>query len=284
MFGPDSIFFHGIIRKYVIYFGSLFSDIWIQRDSSTKQILQTLRVPINYGPKEKFLARAEGNPDLDRPIAIQLPRMSFEISSLMYDSQRKLIPGMQNKVPGTDITYSNPIPYNIGFRLEIMTKSAEDATRIVEQILPVFNPTLTASLKLLDEVDERLEVPIILNDVSSTDTYEGNFETRRAMIWTLDFTMRAWFFGPVNLDGNNIIKYTTINLGTTGVSVGLQDANSTNVEKTVIDVYPGLTSSNTPVNWSGSKDAPNHPTDYVDPYTVEPDDNYGFIIDFSGED
>lgn len=283
MFGLDNIFYHGIIRKYVIYFGTLFSDVWIQRDDKAGNIVQTLKVPINYGPSEKVLARLQGNPDLERPLAIVLPRMTFEISSITYDPIRKL--GINNKpvAVASSVTYpNNPVPYNIGFRLSIMTSNVEDGTRIIEQILPAFTPEFNANLLLIPESNTRLNVPIILNDVSQTDTYEGSFENRRAIIWELDFTMRASFFGPTIDATDSLIKHIELNIGTLGVGIGIDQANTTNSPPDrTIELYPGLSHANTPINWEGAKDSPNHPTDYVDPYSVNPTDNYGFIIDFS---
>lgn len=284
MFGLDGIYFHGIIRKYVIFFGSLFADIWIQRNKAGIQ--QTFKIPINYGNKEKFLARLQGNSDLDRQVAITLPRMSFEITNMMYDQSRKLLNSNRIPIQTPDgIKYqNNPVPYNIGFRLSIMTKSVEDGTMIVEQILPAFTPELTATLNLIPETNTKLDVPLILNDVSQTDTYEGSFEVRRAVIWELDFTMKAWMMGPIQ-DGGGIIKHAEINFAIPSLGIDFTEVNPGNSsDGSSIEVYPGLTEANTPVSWEGAKDAPNHPTNYVDPFTVEKEDNWGFIVDFSGED
>lgn len=284
MFGQ--IFYNGTIRKYVIYFGTIFSDLWMQRDDSAGNIIQTFKVPINYGPKEKFLARLEGNPDLNRQIAIQLPRMTFEMSAFDYDPTRKLLSTnrqLTTSANGTPVFQYSPIPYNIGFDLNIMTKNAEDGTRIIEQILPFFTPDFTATLNINPELNEKLDIPIVLNNVSQTDTYEGSFEVRRALIWTLNFTMKAWLFGPTRT-ASDIIKHIDLNINIPPSNVSVQEANSINTANTSsIAIYPGMYPNNEAINWSGSSNAISHPSGYQDPYTINEDNNWGFIIDFSGE-
>jgi len=178
MFG--STWNHDTLRKYVIIFGTVFNNIWITRDSSTGESIQTLKVPLSYGPKEKFLARLDGNPDLANKVGVVLPRISFEMTSFVYDTERKLNTlNRFYKQPtnnGTDdrISYQYmPVPYNITFEMSIMVKNAEDGTRIIEQILPYFTPEWTASVNLIPEIDVTMDIPIILNDINVTDTYEG---------------------------------------------------------------------------------------------------------------
>lgn len=282
MFG--NVYHNDILRKYIIYFGTIFSDVWLQRDDANKNVVQTFKVPINYGPKEKFLARLEGNSDLDRPIAIQLPRMTFEMTYMNYDPTRKLM--STNRIRCTDAdgnvvyTYA-PVPYDIGFQLNIMVKNAEDGTRIVEQILPNFTPEFMATLNIQSDVASTVDVPITLNDVGQSDTYEGSFETRRALIWTLDFTMKALLFGPVRSGGNNIIKEINVNLSVPTVDVDQATANNTPPQET-ITIIPGLDANGSPVNWEGSPTANNRPDYYIDHNLVNSDDDYGFIIDYDG--
>lgn len=266
----------GILRKYVIFFGTLFSDIILQRDDAEKNVVQTFRVPLNYSNKDKLLARLNGNPELERPIAIQVPRMAFEMTSFNYDPARKLNT-MGRSACGPTYSY-NPVPYDIGFQLNILVKNAEDGTRIVEQILPYFTPSLTASLNIGD--GPPIDVPLVLNDVSNTDTYQGSFEVRRELIWTLDFTLKGWVFGPSKDTNAELIKHVDVNLSIPGIDLSL--ANTTNtVASTTIEVYPGVTAANTPVSWDGWKYSANHPTDFVDPITVDRHDNWDFITDFS---
>lgn len=284
MFGQN--FYNGTLRRYIIYFGTIFADLWISRDTSDGTTVQSFRIPINYGPKEKFLARLEGNPDLNRPIAIQLPRMTFEMTGFFYDPARKLQSTGRQPIVNSAGAYTyqfNPVPYNINFQLNIMTKNAEDGTRIIEQILPFFTPDFTANLNLNPSTGQKFDVPIVINDVSQTDTYEGNFETRRALIWTIDFTMKAWLFGPSRTA--ELIKHIDINLNIPPSDVELQTANATNTSNLVsIAIYPGMYANNEAINWSGNADSNTHPTGYEDPYSLEKDDNWGFITDFSGDD
>lgn len=277
MFGPDSIFFNGTLRKYVVYFGSLFNDVWIGRDSADEQVRQTMRVPLNYGSQEKFIGRAEGNPDLDRPIAIQLPRMSFEMINIRYDPSRKL--SSTGKIVAADPTnpnqqkfFYNPVPYDIDFQLYIMTKSVDDAMRIVEQILPNFAPELTTTLNLLPETNTKMDIPVILNGVDQTDTYEGNFIERRLLVWTLTFTMKAYLFGPVRTSG--IIKQVEINMRLPSAFTTIDDANANNTPiAETITVRPGLTANGEPTTNSSLS---------IDKNLIQSTDNYDFIIDIDG--
>lgn len=200
MFGEK--FYNGIIRKYVIYFGTLFNDIEIDRVNSSNTVIQSIRVPISYGPKEKYLAQLEQNPNLDRKIAIQLPIMSFEMTSFNYSPERRLNPTHRLYYNTTAVnklkSVYTPTPFDIGFQLNIYVRNAEDGVRILEQILPYFTPEYTATLKLLDNMpDVKVDVPVVFNSLSSEDTYEGDYETRRALIHTLDFTVKGYVFGPV---------------------------------------------------------------------------------------
>lgn len=200
MFGEK--FYNGMIRKYVIYFGTLFNDIEIDRTNSSNTVVQTIRVPITYGPKEKYLAQLDQNPNLDRKLAIQLPIMSFEMTSFSYSAERRLNPThrLYNNINKADRLRSvyTPTPFDIGFQLNVYVRNAEDGVRILEQILPYFTPEYTATLKLLDNMpDIKMDVPVVFNNLSTEDTYEGDYETRRALIHTLDFTVKGFMFGPV---------------------------------------------------------------------------------------
>jgi hypothetical protein len=253
MFGTT--FGHGTLRKYVIYFGTLFNNIWLKRFDNAGNLIQTSKVPLNYGPREKFLARLEGNPDLNRPIAIQLPRMTFEMTGLYYDPSRKL--NAVNKttapVPG-DIGQTRwqyqPVPYNIDFALSIMVKNIEDGTYIVEQILPYFNPVWTATLNLNTDLNQRHDIPITLDNIVCDDTYEGDFVNRRAVIWTLNFTMKGYFFGPTNQANGLIIRDIDVNLRTPGEGITIPDANSTNTSYVLnVNIKPGQTANGEPVTY-----------------------------------
>lgn len=199
----NDIFYHGITRKIIVGFGSLFSDIRLKRETADKTTSQTIAVPIAYAPKEKWLVRIEQDTNLDNHTYTTLPRLSFEITGMDYDSTRK--------TPRTNyITCSNgtsvsktyaPVPYNIEISLYILTKTQEDALQIVEQILPFFTPELTMSLKVVPESNIITDVPVIFNSLSINDEYDGDFSTRRFITYTLNFTLKTNMFGPVSQSG-----------------------------------------------------------------------------------
>ena len=210
MFG---YFSHGLIRKYVIVFGSMFNDLTVQRNNGSSRI-QTLAVPIAYGPKQKFLVRLDTDPNLDREIAISLPRIGFELSGISYDSNRKLNSAQKNTYDHTDKNFRKtqytPVPYNIDFTMSIFVKNADDGTQILEQILPYFKPEWNMSVNLVPEMNIKMDIPTVLNSVDFEDTYDGDFQTRRAIIWNLNFTMKGYLYGPVSNQG--VIKRISVDI------------------------------------------------------------------------
>jgi hypothetical protein len=196
-------FYHEILRKTVIGFGTLFNNIEIRQINKQGEITSVLKVPLAYGPIQKFLARVEQQPNLNTPIQITLPRMSFEFTGLSYDSTRKLTTTQtflsKSVTDSTDIrkTYM-PVPYNMDFELSIMTKLNDDMLQIVEQILPYFQPSYTLSINLVDSIGEKRDIPIVLDNITMEDDYEGDYSTRRALIYTLKFTAKIYLFGPVS--------------------------------------------------------------------------------------
>lgn len=270
---------HDTLRKYVILFGTVFNDIWITRDNANGETIQTIKVPLSYGPKEKFLARLEGNPTLENKVGVVLPRISFEMTSFVYDSERKLNTlNRLYKQPtnnGTDdrMAYQYmPVPYNITFEMSIMVKNAEDGTRIIEQILPYFTPDWTATVNLVPDINGTFDIPIILNDVSVTDTYEGSFEERRAIIWDLTFTLKGYLFGPTKKTGNgsgNIIKFAEVNTRLTDSPITAN--TSTTANTVVVTARPGLTVDGQPTSNADLS------IDYLE---IKSTDNYGFINEF----
>lgn len=214
----NHVFHHDTIRKYVILFGTLFNSVYIVKSNGVATT-QTIKVPISYGPKQKFLTRLTQDPNLDRPVSIQLPRMGFEMTKISYAGDRKLPTinriSVQDPNDANKLAYQYmPVPYDIDFNLYIMVKQAEDGTRILEQILPYFTPDWTATLNLDSTMQHKYDVPVILNNVSVEDSYEGNFIDRRALIWTLTFTLKGYIFGPTRKQGP--IKTSIINLYTVG--------------------------------------------------------------------
>jgi hypothetical protein len=196
-------FYHEILRKTIIGFGTLFNNIEVRQFNEQKDVLSVLKVPFAYGPIQKFLARVEQQPNLNTPVQITLPRMSFEFTGLSYDATRKLTTTQtflsKSVTDSTDIrkTYM-PVPYNMDFELSIMTKLNDDMLQIVEQILPYFQPSYTLTINLIDSIGEKRDIPIILNNVSMQDDYQGDYTTRRALIYTLKFTAKIYLFGPVS--------------------------------------------------------------------------------------
>jgi hypothetical protein len=237
MFGNQ--FYNETTRRYVAVFGTLFNAIKISRKDNAGSTIQTMTVPINYGPMQKFLARLEQDPSLTAP-QITLPRITFEMINISYDPSRNLTPMSRysKNITSNDASFNTsytPAPYNITFQLNIMTKFQEDGTKIVEQILPFFKPDFTPSVKLLDNIDEYFDIPIVLDNISMEDTYEGSFEQRRALIWTLTFTMKAYYFGPVTQ--KKIIKFAKTNL---------YSSLDSNTAVQVVQVQPGLTVNGLP--------------------------------------
>ena len=210
-------FYHESLRKYIILFGTLFNHLRIERRNSNDNVIQTIKCPLTYAPREKVTARLEQNISLTEKQSILLPRLSFEMTNLTYDPSRKL--NTINRVTKDPATGNNvktsfaPVPYDINFEFNMYTRYAEDATQLLEQIVPFFTPEFTATINLIPELDYKVDIPVVLNSLASQDTYEGDFETRRALIWNLNFTMRAYLFGPVTDKG--VIKTANTNLYTT---------------------------------------------------------------------
>lgn len=195
-------FYHEIFRKTVVAFGTIFNDIEIRHKDSSDNTTSIMKVPLAYAPIQKFLARIEQQADLESKKGITLPRMSFELTSFNYDTSRKLTVTKEFKA----IDKSNnkqvkkifmPVPYNVGFELNIMAKLNEDALQILEQILPYFQPAYNVTVRLVDGVDEKKDIPVVLEGINVRDEYEGNYDTRRALIYTLSFTVKTYLYGPV---------------------------------------------------------------------------------------
>ena len=208
-------YYHQIFRKSIIAFGTVFNNIIVKRkkpgvDRPTKgDSLESFKVPIQYGPYMKYLAIIASEPNAERQeLQISMPRMSFEIKGLNYDGSRKLVPTQFAKtVPakGTDeegrpVQYSQylPVPYNLEVELNILAKNQDDGLQILEQILPNFHPSLNVSIEVIDVTHEERDIAIVLNGIGYTDDYVGDYTTRRTLIWTLNFTVKTYLFGPVD--------------------------------------------------------------------------------------
>jgi hypothetical protein len=170
---------------------------------------------LGYGPTQKFLARIEQQSDLNRAVQITLPRMSFEMTSIQYDPTRKANITQTFKTCGNGDTIKKvfmPVPYNIGFQLNIMTKLQDDALQVVEQILPFFQPSFNLTVDLVDSIGEKRDIPIVLDSVSFTDDYEGDFSTRRTLIYTLNFTAKTYLFGPIADSTDGLIRKVQVDM------------------------------------------------------------------------
>jgi len=209
-------YYHQIIRKTIISFGTLFNAIYIRHDDKDGDTYSEMKVPLAYGPSQKFLARLEQQADLNKPVQITLPRMSFEMTNVTYDSTRKT--GVTQTFKASDGEKIKkvfmPVPYNIGFELNILTKINDDALQIVEQILPFFQPSFNLSVDLVSSIGEKRDIPIVLDSINFQDDYEGDFSTRRALIYTLSFTAKTYLFGPVPDSSQGIIKKAQIDYHT----------------------------------------------------------------------
>ncbi len=208
-------FYNEILRKTIISFGTLFNSIEIQHQDSSDNTTSIVRVPLAYGPTQKFLARLEQSPDLSKGTAMTLPRMSFEFIGLTYDQSRKVTTTQQFTVkdPDSDADVKKaymPVPYNMQFELSIMSKLNDDALQIVEQILPYFQPQYNLTVNLVGTINEKKDIPVILENITMQDDYEGDFSTRRVLLYTLKFTAKTYLFGPISAATKDIVKSSSV--------------------------------------------------------------------------
>ena len=196
-------FYHETMRKVVVAFGTIFNNINIVRTNSSGAVTQSMKVPLAYGPKQKFLTRLREDPNLNKKVALTLPRIGFEISGIAYDPSRKLnsiqkFKKTNNSDSGKTMSSQfMPVPYNMDFDLVVMAKQSDDALQIVEQILPFFQPDYTITLNDNTSMGTTRDVPIILTGVTYSDEYEGSFEDRRVLTYTMSFTAKFYLYGPV---------------------------------------------------------------------------------------
>jgi len=248
-------FYHSIIRKTVVAFGTLFNNIEIRRQN------EVMKVPLAYGPTDKFLARLNQNPDpTNKRVQITLPRISFEMTNIDYDPSRKVAPTNKIKIPNADDdskTAYMPVPYNLEFELGIIAKSQDDSLQIIEQILPYFQPHFNLSIKLIEDINEIRDIPITLNNISYEDSYEGEFATRRALIYTLKFTAKTYLYGPV-------IDAPTIKKAIVDSYTSMEQITAPRVTR-----YTVTPKAKVDYNNDGSINASD------DPFT-DPDDDFGF--------
>jgi hypothetical protein len=214
------------IRRNVVCFGNIFKDITLVKyNRETRNEIDQRIVPLVYAGKENYLTRLESAPELPRPVELVLPSLSFMINSLTYDPSRKLQSSLQNLAQGSGggnsvLTQYGPVPYNLGFELNIYHRNIDDGLQILEQILPFFNPDYTLTMSFVDEMNITRNIPLILNNIDIPTEFEGDAtQTERRLVWTLNFTMQTYLYGPVTQAG--LITQATAN--TIYFSQGTQD-------------------------------------------------------------
>ena len=209
MFG--TYFYHQTSRKMVVAFGTLFNNIEVRRTDSADAVVEVIKIPLSYGPKDKMLVRISQDPNLNPKVALTVPRMGFELTSMTYDGARKLNTMGRNVKKGTTGLKKqfNPVPYNWDFSLYVFVKNAEDGTQILEQILPFFTPDFTVTMTLVSSMSIKMDIPLALTSVTSEDTYEGDFATRRSIIWTLSFIMKGFLYPSVT-DNAKVITSSVV--------------------------------------------------------------------------
>tara|TARA_B100001094_G_scaffold119700_1_gene115378 strand:+ start:2660 stop:3703 length:1044 start_codon:yes stop_codon:yes gene_type:complete len=213
-----SYFYNETIRKTVIAFGTLFNNIKIKKFASDGKAISQIKVPVAYGPMQRFLARIEQQANFDDNVAITLPRISFELTSYAYDPSRKSSPITKFTGKGSDKTKHKkiflPVPYEIGFRLSFACKLQDDALQIIEQILPYFQPSYNVTVNMLEGVEEKRDIPFTLANVSFSDEYEGDFSTRRFIQYDLDFIAKTYFYSEIPTDESGVIKKVQVDYST----------------------------------------------------------------------
>ena len=204
-------FYHETIRNVIVAFGTMFNNIQIVRKNNSGTVIQTMKVPLAYGPKQKFLTRLDQDPSLSSATAITLPRLGFEIGNLSYDPIRKMNRVQKFKKVKSSSSSSNkldtqfmPVPYNMDITLYAMAKNSDDTLQIVEQILPYFQPDYTLTINDMSDMGIKKDIPIILNSVDYEDSYQGDFSARRAIIYTMTFQTKFFLYGPVT--SSKVIK------------------------------------------------------------------------------
>lgn len=221
IFGHD--FYHGTLRRYIIMFGNIFNEIQVERYDSNGSVIQNVNVPIEYGPKQKFIRRVTTDPQIGREqFSTQLPRLGFEMNGITYAPARKLNTGFKIKknLNPDAINFTSvysPVPYDMNFTLSALVRNAEDGTQIIEKIIPFFAPDFTVTMKVLPSLSLNMDIPIELLSISSEDTYEGDFDSRRIISWDLSFVVKGYLFGPVTT--NRYIGNATINIKNDSKSV-----------------------------------------------------------------
>lgn len=274
-------FYHEVLRKTIISFGTLFNNITIKHKENDGDVVSVIKVPLAYGPTQKFLARLNQSPDLNKPFAITLPRMSFEFTGLTYDSSRKVTTTqtflVKDPENNTEVkkTYM-PVPYNMAFELSIMAKLNDDVLQIVEQILPYFQPQYNLTVELVDAVNEKKDIPIVLENITMQDDYDGDFNTRRVITYTLRFTAKTYLFGPVTTATRDIIRSVSVSYSAGNDPTGLARQLQYTATPRATRNYTG----NVVTNLSEDVDSTSILVRVIDASTIQPNT----YIDIDGEE
>ena len=219
-------FYNRTIRKIVVAFGTMFNDVQLVRYSKDGLTsYEITKVPLSYGAKEKYMTRITSDPTLTKSIATLVPRMSFDLVGMTYDSSRKQQTTMQNfgYSSGKFAKQYVPIPYNFDFNLSIYVRNTEDGTQILEQILPFFTPDFTVTVDFIGKMDQTYDMPVLLNSVSPEIDYEGDFMATRLIVWNLTFTAKAYIWPPVySNDDKGLIKQANTNIYTDHTDLSAQ--------------------------------------------------------------
>ena len=253
-------FYNQAVRKTVVSFGTLFNNIELKK-TVDGQVIETEKVPLAYGPKQKFLYRLQGNPTDGRKVAITLPRIYFEMTGIDYDPSRKTPATQKYKTVindnGNEVrTQYVPVPYNISFEVGILCKSQDDGLQILEQILPFFQPSFSMSLKFIPDMDEVRDVAVVLNSVDFDDDWEDDFSTRRSITYTMQFTAKSYIYGPYTKA--DVIRKSRI----------IETIGDTNVNKRHVELSY-TPKAKTDINQDGQVTA-------ADDALVTADDDFGF--------
>lgn len=253
-------FYNQAVRKTVISFGTLFNNIELKK-TVNGQVLETEKVPLAYGPKQKFLYRLQGNATDGRKVAITLPRIYFEMTGIDYDAARKTPATQKYKTVindnGNEVrTQYVPVPYNISFEVGILCKSQDDGLQILEQILPFFQPSFSMSLKFIPDMDEVRDVAVVLNSVDFDDDWEDDFSTRRSITYSMQFTAKSYIYGPYTKA--DVIRKSRI----------IETIGDTNVNKRHVELSY-TPKAKTDINQDGQVTA-------ADDALVTADDDFGF--------
>lgn len=270
-------FYRQSIRRCAAAFMSLFTDVWIQKYDGNGIVQETFKVPIAYGPRQKWLGRLDGNPDLNKPVGISLPRMGAEMIGINYAADRKLNSTRKQVAPyslSTNVTTANtphgdpssasfvwvPVPMDIQWRLDIMTNTTDDANQIIEQILPFFTPEWTNRVRLVDELDIEYNMPVVFQNASLYDSYkDGDMKSKRVMVWSLMFTMKAYLIGPPHTRKIIKISKADVYLGNTA-NTWLVEANAS----------PGMLANGSPTTNAAAS---------INPLLINFDDNWSACVE-----